>query len=161
MARPSIFTPELALLICARLSEGESLRSVCRDEEMPCTASIFGWLAKDAAFLEQYARACEARTNAMAEEILEIADDSSGDTIRDPETGNEKLNAEFVARSRLRVDARKWLMARMAPKKYGDKVTQEISGPGGKPVEQKITLIELVAVPVPAREDDGGGGLDD
>lgn len=153
--RPSIFSPELALLICSRLAEGESMRSVCRDENMPCTATVFGWLAKDTAFLEQYTRACEARTNAMAEEILEIADDSSGDEVRDPETGSIKMDAEFVARSRVRIDTRKWLMARMAPKKYGDKVTQEHSGPGGGPIQSTVTEVRLVAVPIPERDADG------
>lgn len=153
--RPSIFSPELAELICSRLSEGESLRSVCRDEAMPCTATVFGWLAKDKVFLEQYARAMEARTNAMAEEILEIADDSSGDAVRDPETGDERMDAEFVARSRIRIDTRKWLMARMAPRKYGDKVTQEISGPNGSAIKTEVTEVRLVAVPIPERDENG------
>jgi hypothetical protein len=138
------------------MAEGESLRSICRDESMPASSTVFGWLATDKAFSEQYARACEARTNAMAEEIIEIADDSSADALRDPETGDERLNAEFVARSRIRIDTRKWLMARMAPKKYGDKVSQEVSGPDGGPIEQKITRIELVAVPIPDREEGEG-----
>jgi hypothetical protein len=152
--RPSIFSPELASLICSRLAEGESLRSICRDENMPAASTVFGWLATDKAFSEQYTRACEARTNAMAEEILEIADDNSGDAITDPETGAERMDAEFVARSRIRIDTSKWLMARMAPKKYGDKVTQEHSGPNGAAIST-ITEVRLVAVPIPERDADG------
>ena len=74
----------------------------------------------------------------------------------DPESGATRLNAEFVARSRLKVDTRKWLMARMAPKVYGDKVTQEVQGPDGGPIKQEITRIELVAVPIPDREEGEG-----
>lgn len=77
----------------------------------------------------------------MAEEMLEIADDGRNDTYKD-EDGREIANQDVIARSRLRVDARKWLMARMAPKKYGDKIEQTLQG-GDTPI--KITRIELVA----------------
>jgi terminase small subunit-like protein len=76
------------------------------------------------------------------------SDDSRGDAVTDPETGAVRMDAEFVARSRLRADSRQWLAARMSPKKYGDKVSQEISGPDGSPVST-ITKIELVAAPIP------------
>ncbi|WP_426526851.1 terminase small subunit protein [Bradyrhizobium sp. McL0615] len=148
MGRPSDYSPELAVLICARMGEGESLRSICRDDAMPALSTVFRWLAGDKAFQDQYARAMDARATLLAEEILEISDDRSGDAVTDPETGAVRMDAEFVARSRLRVDSRKWLAARMSPKKYGDKVTQEISGPDGAAV-QTITKIELVAAPIP------------
>jgi hypothetical protein len=109
-----------------------------------------GRSTKSMLFSDQYARALDARTDAMAEEILEIADDDSEDAVTDPETGATRLNAEFVARSRIRVDTRKWLMARMAPKKYGDKVQQEVSGPNGGALTT-ITRIELVAAPFKAQ----------
>jgi hypothetical protein len=68
----------------------------------------------------------------LAEEIITIADDSSGDVIVDDD-GNEQTNHERVARSRLRVDARKWYASKLAPKRYGDKVTHE----------QNITITDL------------------
>lgn len=143
MGRPSGYSAELAAF---RMGEGESLRSICRDDAMPALSTVFRWLAGDREFQEQYARAMDARATLLAEEILEISDDSSGDAVTDPETGAVRMDAEFVARSRLPVDSRKWLAARMAPKKYGDKVTQEISGPDGAAVST-ITKIELVAAP--------------
>ena len=130
------------------MGEGESLRSICRDDAMPALSTVFRWLSGGREFQEQYARAMDARATLLAEEILEISDDSSGDAVTDPETGAVRMDAEFVARSRLRVDSRKWLAARMSPKKYGDKVSQEISGPDGAPV-RTITKIELVAAPIP------------
>jgi hypothetical protein len=136
MGRPSDYSSERALLICARMGEGESLRSICRDGAMPALSTVFRWLAGD-----RDSRAMDAWATLLAEEILEIS-------VPDPETGAVRMDAEFVARSRLRVDSRKWLAARMSPRKYGDKVTQEISGPDGAPVST-ITKIELVAAPMP------------
>lgn len=114
------------------------MRSICSDDDMPDKSTVFRWLAIHEAFRDQYARACDARTDAMAEEILEISDDSSDDLIIDPESGRERMNAEFVARARLRVDSRKWLMSKMAPKKYGDKITQEHQGPDGGPLTVQV-----------------------
>jgi hypothetical protein len=73
----------------------------------------------------------------MAEEILEIADDGTNDTYKD-DNGNERTDQEVIGRSRLRVDARKWLLAKMLPKKYGDKIQQEVSGPDGEPLVVEI-----------------------
>jgi hypothetical protein len=134
--RPSSFTQEIADEICERLAEGESLRSVCRSDGMPVQATVFRWLSIDEAFLKQYARAREAQADRLADEILDIADDSSRDT-ESTENG-DRPNSEWIARSRLRVDARKWLASKMAPKKYGDKVTQEITGEGGGALVVKI-----------------------
>jgi len=119
--RPSSFTQAIADVICLRMAEGESLRKICADDGMPSQSMVFRWLAQDDTFREQYARARESQADFLAEEILEIADESTSDTYTD-ENGNERVNNEVVARSRLRVDARKWLASKMAPKKYGDKV---------------------------------------
>ena len=138
MTRQSSFTQEVADTICARLAGGESLRKICADEGMPGMSSVFRWLAdeKNAAFREQYARAREAQAETLAEEILEIADDGRQDTYVD-ENGNTRTDQEVIGRSRLRVDARKWLAAKMAPKKYGDKVQTELTGKDGGPIETK------------------------
>jgi hypothetical protein len=132
--RPSSYTDDIAFVVCERLSQGESLRRICSDEEMPGKSTVMRWLNDNKDFRDQYARAREAQADYFAEEIVEIADDSSEDAVADPETGAVRQNAEFVNRSRLRVDTRKWLMARMAPKKYGDKITQEHQGPDGGPL---------------------------
>jgi ATP-dependent protease HslVU (ClpYQ) ATPase subunit len=105
LGRPSIFTPELATELCVRLSEGRSLRSVCRDADMPAVSSVFLWLRRDQEFSEQYARAKEEAADAIFDELLEIADDPDGDVQRD----------------RLRVDTRKWMLAKMKPRKYSDR----------------------------------------
>ena len=72
-------------------------------------------------FSDQYARAREAQADKLAEEALQIADDGRSDTYVDGD-GNVKTDTEVIQRSKLRVDTRKWLASKMAPKKYGDKV---------------------------------------
>jgi hypothetical protein len=115
------------------------VRAICKDEDMPASSTIFKWLSEQPAFSEQYAHARSVQMEAMAEEILEIADDGSNDTYETDE-GDERTNQDVIQRSRLRVDTRKWLMSKLAPKKYGDKVEQFISGPGGGPIQSAIDV---------------------
>lgn len=119
--RPSAFSAEIADAICERLIGGESLRTICGDDAMPAASSVFKWLRQHPDFAEQYARAREAQADALVEDIIEIADDGRSDFRVDGQ-GNERVDAEHIQRSRLRVDTRKWLMAKLAPKKYGDKI---------------------------------------
>ena len=139
MARPSTFSQETADAICDRLAVGQSLREICRDEAMPGASTVFQWLAKHEKFAEQYARAKSAGIEALAEDILEIADDATNDWMeRNGEKGESigwQLNGEAVRRSQIRIDARKWLLSKLAAKKYGDRVEQSIQGPGGGPVQ--------------------------
>ena len=124
MARPTTYNEEIASLICGRMAEGESLRSICRDPAMPALSSVFLWVSKHPEFSEQYKLAMAARAGAMFEEMFDIADDGSNDWMevngKDGESG-WKLNGEHVQRSRLRLDTRKWALSKMMPKKYGDK----------------------------------------
>ncbi|OZI26935.1 terminase [Bordetella genomosp. 9] len=99
--------------------------------------TVMRWLADNAVFREQYARAREAQADKLAEEILSIADDGLNDTYVDDE-GNKRTDHDVVARSRLRVDARKWLASKMAPKKYGDKI--EHVGNPEEPINMALTI---------------------
>lgn len=130
--RPSIFTQELADRICAELAEGNSMRTVCSADDMPDTSTVFRWLRTNEQFRNQYARAKEESSDAMAEELLDIVDDGTNDWMEyNDKDGNNigwKLNGEHVQRSRLRADTRKWLMAKMKPKKYGDKIDMTTNG---------------------------------
>lgn len=145
--RPSDYTPEIAAIICGRLANGESLREVCADEGFPDKSTVFRWLAARDEFRDQYARAREVQVEHWADEIVEIADDGTNDWIeRQNSDGStyEAVNSDHINRSRLRVDARKWLMSKLAPKKYGDKITQEVTGAGGGPVQ--LQRVERVVV---------------
>ena len=122
LGAPSTYTPELAAAICEHIAAGKSLRTIAALDGMPAQSTIMVWLdGKHPDFTEQYARAREAQADKLAEEILAIADDGRSDTYLDAE-GNEKTDNEAIQRSKLRVDTRKWLASKMAPKKYGDKV---------------------------------------
>lgn len=130
MSRPSEFSAEVADVICARLVDGESLRAICEDDAMPGRSSVFRWLADRKEFRDQYARAREMQAEAMADEILEIADDGRNDWML-RNAGDDAgfvANGEALARSRLRVDTRKWIASKLLPKKYGDKIDVEHKG---------------------------------
>jgi len=145
--RPSNYTQEIADKICEQLASGLSLREIVDADDMPGQRTIYQWLQSHTEFAQQYARAREAQAEHWADEILEIADDGTNDWMerqnRDGST-YEAVNAEHINRSRLRVDSRKWLMSKLAPKKYGDKVDLTHAGPDGGPV--KIEQIQRVIV---------------
>lgn len=127
------YTSAIADAICTRLADGESLRSICSDDAMPALSTVMGWLARNEhdGFVEQYTRAREMQADAIFDEILDIADDGRNDWMerRDEEGANLgwKENGEAMQRSRLRIDARKWMAGKLKPKKYGDKVEVEHS----------------------------------
>ena len=124
VGRPSEYTPEVAATICGRLAEGISLREICRADDMPGRTTVLRWLSEREEFRGQYAIAREAQADHMADEILEIADDASNDWMlrKQGEDEVQVLNSEHVNRSRLRVDSRKWLLSKLLPKKYGEKL---------------------------------------
>lgn len=126
--RPSSYTEKLGQEICMRLASGESLRSICRDEHMPDERRVREWaLNLQHPFSPQYARAREIAYHSMADELFEIADDGSNDWMErnDKDNPGYEANGEHMQRSRLRVDTRKWMLSRMLPKLYGDKVHVE------------------------------------
>lgn len=122
--RPTTYTKDMAAIICGRITDGESLRSVTRDEAMPASSTVFLWLSAHQEFSEQYTIACSARADAIFEESLEIADDGSCDYRIKPKEGGAELvvDQEHIQRSRLRVETRKWFVGKLQPKKYGDKL---------------------------------------
>ena len=99
-------TPEFAEILLDAIAGGMTLKEVCATNDLPKT-SVLRWISTE--YLDQYACALRARADMQAEEIIEIADKKY--------TTNEELTA-----AKMRIDARKWLMSKMAPKKYGDKV---------------------------------------
>lgn len=150
-------TPELSQRICLLLMEGMSLRRICLLPEMPAKGTVMVWLAKDdaeggpyAAFQDQYARARKVQAETLVDEIIDIADNRTVDGIaaEDDTISTEKgdfPNKEWMQRSGLRIDARKWYASKVLPKKYGDKQQIEHSG------EMKV-----VAVKATIRRKEGG-----
>jgi hypothetical protein len=119
-----------------------SIREVAALDGMPSESTIWRWAATKPDFQEAYARAKLAQMDRFAEEILEISDNGTNDWM-DRQQGEETVRVadhEHIQRSRLRVDARKWLMSKLAPKKYGDRVEQILMGPDGGPIEHRIDV---------------------
>lgn len=123
--RPSLYTPELAALICKRLADGMTLREVCKADDMPVESTVRNWALIDyEGFFAHYAKAREIGYHAMADETIDIADNAKNDWMErnsDYEAG-WIANGEHITRSRLRIDTRKWLLSKALPKIYGDKV---------------------------------------
>jgi len=112
--RPTILTDRLIDELCQRLSQGVSMRSVCRDDDMPCMATIWRWLRENDNFAKRYTAAKQESADAMIEDILAISDQDDDE--------------ESTNRSRLRVDTRKWIAAKLRPEKYSEKLDLTPSG---------------------------------
>ena len=122
MGRPSAYSDDIAALIIERLAAGESLRAICTEDEMPSEALVRKWVIQDeAGFGAQYARARDVGLDVLADQCMEIAD-------------RQHEGTGAVARDRLRFDARRWYLSKLAPKRYGEKVVLGHSTEPGKPV---------------------------
>lgn len=124
MGRPSKYTPEIVEEICERLSKGEPLAVVCRDEHMPSDDTVRNWADADESISRAIARARERGFDQIAADCLQIADDSSRDVKIVGRDGEERevCDTEFVQRSKLRIETRLKLLAKWDPKRYGEKV---------------------------------------
>lgn len=129
--RPSSFTQDVADLICDRLGQGESLRTICSDADMPDQKTVFRWLRDEAlsSFRQQYACAREVQADTIFDEILDIADTPlEGTRVKIGKDGTEITREDMLGHRRLQIDARKWMAAKLAPKKYGDKLELDHKG---------------------------------
>lgn len=158
--RPSKFDKQLCLDICEDMAAGKSLRQACEDRGVAHTTVLGHFLDNTEGVFEHYARARKIQAELMYDEMMEIADDGSNDYMerlnKDGHHIGWQENGEWVSRSRLRLDARKWTLARIQPKRFGDRLHQEVTGADGGPFQAKI--IELHADPgnAPAEEPDAG-----
>jgi hypothetical protein len=124
--RPSAYSEELAEAICESIACGHALYRLCeQNERWPSERTIYRWLEENIEFRQMYMRARERCADRRAEELVVIAD-----TEPDPQ------------RARVMIEARKWHASKLAPKKYGDKVTNVVEG-GDKPVQvEEITDLD-------------------
>lgn len=118
VGRPSKFSQDLAENICEQIANGKSLRAICAGDDMPSATTVFKWLNENQDFSEQYARARDRQADHYFEEIVEIAD-------------NVEADSAAVAKARLQVDARKWTLSKLAPKKYGEKTELDVKSSDG------------------------------
>lgn len=128
--------------ILARVATSrDSLRTICQDETLPDVATFFRWLRADTELRDQYAHAKEAQADVIADEMVDISDDATNDYMeaKGDDGASWRLNGEHIQRSRLRVETRKWLLGKLRPKVYGDKIQQEVTGANGGAVQVTVT----------------------
>jgi len=106
MGRPSDYTIQTASWICQCMSNGMSLRQTCEQDGAPHISTVLRWVRDIPEFREQYARAREDLLEHWAEDVMSVSDNPEIDP-------NHK---------RIMVDSRKWMLSKLAPKKYGDKL---------------------------------------
>jgi hypothetical protein len=133
--RPTKYTQELADKVCERLALGESMRSVGRDEGMPAVATLFKWIREMPEFSAQYDKAKIESADCLVEDMLDIADNQAEQKVEIDGAETSAVTAVGVAHAKLRVDTRKWAASKLKPKKYGEKVQQEITGKDGGAIQ--------------------------
>lgn len=116
--RPTIYSKELAGKICARIAEGESVRTICKDEDMPNASTVHAWVLSDIdGFSKHYATAKEIGAEVEFDEMRELADKSVDDIVGDDKSDNARVQAR-----KLQIDTIKWSLVKKLPKKYGEKL---------------------------------------
>ncbi len=150
-----LYTEELAEEICDRLAAGESLREICRDAHMPDEKAVRLWVIdRPDTFAPRYTRAREFGCDSLAEQVIAISDTECMGPDGYVDNG-------AVQRARLQAESRKWFLSKAMPRKYGDKVTQELVGDPDRPIVNRIELVPVDPIIRPrARIEDSRSGDD-
>lgn len=144
IGRPTDYAQDVCDEICERIADGESLRSICRDEHMPCKATVFRWLGLHKEFSDQYARAKEAQADSYEDDMLEIANHVGTPLMVDGfpllKDGQPVMivDAASVNHARLKIDTMKWIASKLKPKKYGDSVQVKGAGENGEHLHKVV-----------------------
>lgn len=152
------WTEELEDSICSAIAiNPKGLEAICAENEsFPSPAAIYIRLNKSKDFVEKYARAREMQLQVLADELVPLADQDricKKRTIK-ADGSEEIVILDQVERTRLQIETRKWLLGKLAPKKYGDKVQNEHSGPDGGPIQAEIS-VKLVQANAPSDNPEG------
>lgn len=138
--KPVRYSKALGERICARLAEGEPLKQICRGPDMPNESNVRYWALDNAEFGALYTRAREVGYDKLAEEILRIADTlKEGTVVSTKEWGTEVTTKDMIEHRKLQIDTRKWLLAKMLPKRYGDAKNAE-------PDDKDVTTYTVVGL---------------
>lgn len=141
MGRPSLKTPELIEAICERLSNGEPLAAICRDDGMPNAATVWKWQESDETVKQAIARAREIGFDVIAVESLAIIDERPEyviTTIGEDAT-EKRIDSASVQWAKNRAEHRLKLLAKWDPKRFGDKLGL-VGGDGEGPVATAIAV---------------------
>jgi hypothetical protein len=144
--RPQTYTEQLGNEICEWLSVGKSLTSYCKQDGNPSYPTIMRWLWKGSKwyrerFFKSYMEAREQQAQCLVDSIIDISDDGTNDFMElEDKNGKKfiKVDQEHIQRSRLRVEARKWIAAHLLPRVYGDSQQIKLTDDNGGPVTMNI-----------------------
>jgi predicted secreted protein len=145
---PVTRSPEVETRIIEGLCDGVPLRELCRQEGMPSWRAVYDWIAADADFASRIAHARDLGYDAIAEDILDIADDGTNDYVqrkRQDGSTDTALDTEHVQRSKLRIETRLKLLAKWNPKKYGEKQTVDVGNKEGEALKVESNASEIAA----------------
>ncbi len=122
----------IGIAICQRLIEGQTIKEICKDPDLPSERTVYRWLAAERTFWQLYARAREAQMDKWSDDVVEIADEIAAATVtrvdRDGKEIEVVTDPTAVQAAKLRIDTRKFLMSKLAATTYGDKVDVNLSG---------------------------------
>jgi transposase len=153
-----LYTKELGDMICDQLATGRSLRSICRELGTLDHSTVLKWARNaDHPIFHQYAHAREVGYLALADEITDIVDDGRNDWMeRELPNGQTitVLNREAVDRSKLRFEARRWMLSKMLPKVYGDRATVEHTGDAFKSFLDSARAAQLAKMRNPNEDEE-------
>jgi hypothetical protein len=135
LGRPSLYNQQLAAQICTRISNGESLRNICREAGMPHMDTIYVWLGKHPVFADQYARAREEQADTLADEIQALSDEPPPMVLG---KFGEVIDTGWLQWQKQRIDSRKWCASKLKPKKYGDRVS--LAGDAENPLQTSVQV---------------------
>lgn len=134
MGRPSTYSEDVAAEICERLSKGEPLAQICRDEGMPAVSTVWAWERAHDGLSEAIARARLEGYDAIAAEALRIADTPvEGVETKETADGVEIKRADMLGHRKLQVETRLKLLAKWDPKRYGDRL--DLGNADGQPFQ--------------------------
>lgn len=138
LGRPSTYRAEIADEIIRRLSNGEPLRQICRDEHMPHWTTVYDWKDANEEFSLRFVRARDIGHDAIAEDTISLIDETPERTMTE---FGDKVDPGFVQWQKNRVEQRLKLLSKWNPKKYGDKVDLNHGGQENNPVQVATKVV--------------------
>lgn len=136
-----VYSEEILADILERVALGQSLNSICDEDSMPSRKTVFDWIGNNPEIKTKYEMALQMRAEKFADEIVDIADEVVLETKHEGEEVTLVLDSAAIARNKLRVDARKWVVSKLLPKKYGDKTI--VSGDPENPLTTNQPVFSL------------------